>query len=119
MALGLIVATCLLMSAVVTLGVAVAARHRAAAAADLAALAAVDSPQGCSAAGSVAEINGARLEECTPQGNGTVLVTVMVEVPGLAADVRGRARAGPGPAPIPTTTSWTSVRTTRGTGTSQ
>ncbi|MCE0535986.1 hypothetical protein LWF15_10725 [Kineosporia rhizophila] len=89
--------------AVTTLGVgaALAARHRAAAAADLAALAAIDSGRHCSGAAQIAAINGARLASCEFAADGSVAESVLVEVPGLAVDVFSEARAGPGPAQIP------------------
>ncbi|GLY31080.1 hypothetical protein Kisp02_44450 [Kineosporia sp. NBRC 101731] len=96
--LALIATAALLMTAVLALGSAVSARHRAAAAADLAALAAVDSPSGCSAAADIATANGARLVRCVPERDGTVVVNVAVAAPGLHRDVLGSARAGPGPA---------------------
>jgi secretion/DNA translocation related TadE-like protein len=96
--LGLIGVAGLLMTLTLGLGAAVAARHRAAAAADLAALAAIDSREGCPAASRIALANGARLANCEIFADGSVKVTVMVEVPGLARDAQGKARAGPGPA---------------------
>ncbi|WP_331282937.1 Rv3654c family TadE-like protein [Kineosporia mesophila] len=98
--LALIATAALLMTVVLTLGSAVSARHRAAAAADLAALAAVDSPSGCSAAARIATANGARLARCVPGRDGTVVVSVAVEAPGLHRNVYCTARAGPGPAPM-------------------
>jgi len=86
-----------------TLGSAVLARHRAEAAADLAALAAAvrvqDAVPGvCTAAARTAAANGARLLSCRPGGDGTVSVSVAVRAPALGG-VLGpavvRARAGP------------------------
>lgn len=88
-------------------GGAVASRHRATAAADLAALAAASSAargsaQPCDAAGRVAGAQRARLESCHLAGDGSVLVEVTVRVPGLVGllgarlgPARARARAGP------------------------
>lgn len=82
----------------------VLARHRAAAAADLAALAGADVLAGrapgdaCAAADEVAGANGARLGSCAPEG-ADLLVSALVVPPGpLAAlgSATGRARAGPG-----------------------
>ncbi|TQN28706.1 secretion/DNA translocation related TadE-like protein [Haloactinospora alba] len=74
-------------------------RHQAAAAADLAALAAahrVDGgPQGvCSTARDTAEANGARLAECTRRGR-TVTVETRMPTPVWPGEVRARSRAGP------------------------
>lgn len=82
----------------------VLARHRATAAADLAALAGADVLAGrapgdaCAAAAEVAGANGARLGSCAPEG-ADLLVSALVVPPGpLAAlgSATGRARAGPG-----------------------
>ncbi len=101
-----------LASAVAALGHAVLARHRAEAAADLAALAAagvlaepfggspessvVSSP--CRRADAVAIANGARLQRCDPVGDGSVTVQVTVPVAGVLArwgPASATARAGP------------------------
>jgi secretion/DNA translocation related TadE-like protein len=79
----------------------VVARHRAQAAADLAALAAANAaPVTCAAAERVARANGARLLSCRPDGDaGTVEVVVAVRPPGVAGRLGqtvGRARAGQG-----------------------
>jgi secretion/DNA translocation related TadE-like protein len=82
----------------------VVARHRAAGAADLAALAGAQllvrgDPQPCAAAARVAEESGARLDSCQVEA-GTVLVVTAVEL-GWSAwgldmpPARARARAGP------------------------
>lgn len=86
-----------LFIAVLTLGQAVTARHRSAAAADLAALAAADrallsTGQACDAARRVAAANGGRLVRCRVQGE-TVDLTASVRA-GLFAP-RARSRAGP------------------------
>ncbi|MBT0767361.1 hypothetical protein KIH74_00410 [Kineosporia sp. J2-2] len=100
--IGLVGVAAVLMAALLGLGGAVVARHRAGAAADLAALAAVDSGEGCAAAGRVAAANGARLAECDPAADGSVRVTVTVEAPGLHRTASASARAAPGPARTPT-----------------
>lgn len=78
------------------LGLAVIARHRATAAADLAALAAAGAePPSCAVAADLARRNGARLGEClvAPDGSVTVTVGVSIGLPGAHQAV-GRARAG-------------------------
>ncbi|MFE1345503.1 Rv3654c family TadE-like protein [Streptomyces sp. NPDC058757] len=96
-------ALCVVFGAVLALGQAVAARHRAGGAADLAALAAADralwgEAEACAAAGRVAAAQGAELVRCRVAG---------VEAEVTARVVRGawsptvRARAGPGPLPPP------------------
>ncbi len=93
---------CAVFAAVLCLGQAVAARHRAGGAADLAALAAADralwgATDACAKAAEVAAAQGARMVRCS--------------VAGEIADVRVRARFGPyapsvraraGPPPGPT-----------------
>lgn len=86
-------------------------QRRAAAAADLAALAGaealgpgaetVGSSAACDTASRVGEANGARLEACHVEG-AEIRVQLVVEVEspvGAAWEVRGRARAGPAGAP--------------------
>ncbi len=81
---------------------AVAERHRAGAAADLAALAAARSATAgsgvaCAAARATAEVNEARLTACTVRG-GVVEVAVAVRGGGMLrhlSGAQGRARAGP------------------------
>jgi secretion/DNA translocation related TadE-like protein len=89
--------------AVVLVAVAVVARHRAGAAADLAALAAAGhavtgDPAACAAAGEVARRNGAVLDSCALADGAVASVTVTVPVRlgrlGLFT-ATGRARAGP------------------------
>ncbi|MFN8078922.1 MAG: Rv3654c family TadE-like protein [Kineosporiaceae bacterium] len=78
------------------LGLAEIARHRATAAADLAALAAAGAePPSCAVAADLARRNGARLGEClvAPDGSVTVTVGVSIGLPGAHQAV-GRARAG-------------------------
>ncbi|GAB3265335.1 Rv3654c family TadE-like protein [Kineosporia babensis] len=99
--LGLAGVASMLMVVALGLGAAVTARHRAAAAADLAALAAIDSGEGCPAAGRIATANQAHLASCESAPDGTVVVSVTVKVAGLGQDARSSARAGPGPAQIP------------------
>jgi secretion/DNA translocation related TadE-like protein len=76
----------------------VSIQHRAAAAADLAALASARSPAtGCRAAAAVAADNGVELEACEVVGS-VVTVTVRIKVAsvlGHAPTIRSRARAGP------------------------
>lgn len=89
--------------AAVLVGVAVIGRHRAAAAADLAALAAAEravrgDPAACAVAEQVAGANGARLAACTVGGGAVVEVAVAVPVrlgPLGVLDAGARARAGP------------------------
>ena len=85
------------------LAAAVLARHRATAAADLAALAATGSAvdgeaDPCAAAAGVAAANGGRLRSCTvdPAAVSDVVVGVPVDLGPLGArEATGRARAGP------------------------
>ncbi|MGY1843204.1 Rv3654c family TadE-like protein [Modestobacter sp. SYSU DS0875] len=89
--------------AAVLVGAAVVARHRATAAADLAALAAAGAavqgdPAACTVAGGVAAANGAAVTSCTVGAGAVVEVHVRVPVrlgPLGVVDARGRARAGP------------------------
>ena len=103
------------VAAVVLAGVAVVARHRAASAADMSALAAASliaraeadgdegtALQGCAAAYAIARANNAMVISCQVRGR-VVDVTTRIEIPalswlgGLGLDaVSGRARAGPG-----------------------
>jgi len=74
------------------------AKHRAAAAADLAALAAAAAPgEGCSVAAVTARRNGARLTTCRRQGRDvTVTVALVAHAPlGLRPTITVMARAGP------------------------
>jgi secretion/DNA translocation related TadE-like protein len=76
------------------------AKHRATAAADLAALAAASAGQrGCELARTTAARNGGRLTECTREGRDvTVTVEVVARAPfGLRPTLHARARAGPAP----------------------
>lgn len=79
------------------LGAAVVARHRAQAAADLAALAAAtalrDGFPACESGSDLAARNGATLAACHEVGGGDVYVEV--EVPVLSASATARAKAGP------------------------
>jgi len=118
--IGLFATAALLISLVLGLGVATTARHRAAAAADLAALAAVDSGEGCTAAARIAHSNRGRLLACRSGPAGTVEVRVEVDVPFPGGVARGTARAGPGPVEsrtwrppeVPEPTAGSPVRTT-------
>ncbi|MEJ5867503.1 Rv3654c family TadE-like protein [Pseudokineococcus sp. 5B2Z-1] len=103
--LGLLLVGVVLCTAAAALGQAVVARHRAAAAADLAALAGADVSLGravpaggpCDAAARVAARGGARLVGCTTGGL-EVVVVVAVDVPGALGGLgpaRASARAGP------------------------
>src|SRR4051794_35229228 len=92
-------------AAVVVVGAAVVARHRATTAADLAALAGagravVGEADACADAGRIAHANGAVVDSCTVRPGGVVEVRLHVEVRlgslgSRAADAR--ARAGPAP----------------------
>jgi secretion/DNA translocation related TadE-like protein len=89
----------------VLVGAAVAGRHRAAAAADLAALAGaaravVGDSTACSAAAHIAAANGAVLQRCATLPGAEVEVSVRVPVrlgPLGVVEAHGRARAGPAP----------------------
>ncbi len=89
--------------AVVLVGAALVGRHRAGAAADLAALAgagraAVGDPQACAAAARVATANGGMLDGCDVRPGAVVEVRVRVPVrlgPLGVLVATGRARAGP------------------------
>ncbi|GHE12142.1 Rv3654c family TadE-like protein [Klenkia taihuensis] len=92
-------------AAVVLVGAAVVARHRAGAAADLAALAAAaqavrGDPGACATGAALAAANGAELVSCAVGPDAVVRVEVSVPVRlgplGLLA-AGGRARAGPVP----------------------
>ncbi|MFI8499046.1 Rv3654c family TadE-like protein [Streptomyces sp. NPDC085524] len=88
---------------VLLLGQAVVARHRAAAAADLAALAAAASwahgpGPACAAAVRVAGAQGARLSGCVLEGE---VAEVTARVAAGPFDPAIRARAGPAPEPPP------------------
>ncbi|WP_228395258.1 Rv3654c family TadE-like protein, partial [Modestobacter roseus] len=89
--------------AAVLVGAAVVARHRATAAADLAALAAAGAavqgdPAACAVASEVAVANGAAVTSCTVGAGAVVELHVRVPVrlgPLGVVDADGRARAGP------------------------
>ncbi|MFD5770057.1 Rv3654c family TadE-like protein [Streptomyces sp. NPDC127049] len=97
-------ALCVVFGAVLALGQAVAVRHRAGGAADLAALAAADrslwgGPQACAAAARVAAAQGAELVRCAVAGEEAEVTARVVRGP-WAPTVR--ARAGPAqPPPLP------------------
>ncbi len=91
-------ALCVVFGAVLALGQAVAVRHRAGGAADLAALAAADralwgEAEACAAAGRVAAAQGAELVRCRVAGAEAEVTARVVRGP-FAPEVR--ARAGPG-----------------------
>ncbi|MFE5796639.1 Rv3654c family TadE-like protein [Streptomyces sp. NPDC056503] len=98
-------ALCVVFGAVLALGQAVAARHRAGGAADLAALAAADralrgEAEACAVAGRVAAAQGAELVRCGVTGAEAEVTARVVRGP-WAPTVR--ARAGPAPVgPLPT-----------------
>jgi secretion/DNA translocation related TadE-like protein len=96
----LAIALALMTLTVVVAGFAglVVAKHRATAAADLAALAAASAPAApCTVAAATAEHNGARLTDCDRLGADVlVAVSISARAPfGLRPLVRARARAGP------------------------
>ncbi len=92
-------------AATVLVGAAVVARHRAGAAADLAALAVagravLGDPAACGTGADVARANGAELVGCTVGPGAVVEVQVAVPVrlgPVGVTRAQGRARAGPVP----------------------
>jgi secretion/DNA translocation related TadE-like protein len=83
------------------------AKHRALAAADLAALAAATSAAGCDLAVTTAARNGGRLVGCVREGSEvSVTVEVVGRAPfGLRSTMQARARAGPAPTGGPSATS--------------
>ncbi|GAA2484025.1 hypothetical protein GCM10010406_20370 [Streptomyces thermolineatus] len=101
-ATGAAAAVCVLLAGMLALGQAVGVRHRAGAAADLAALAAADSAlegerKACGRALRAAAANGARLARCTVRGEVSD-VTVHVRAAGLLGvlpPAEVRSRAGP------------------------
>lgn len=105
MALGLLVITVTLW--IVLLGQSMVMAFRAAAAADLAALAAADAARGitagepCRIADEVARRNGARLLSCSEGAGGTVLVRTGISMGTVPGTATGSARAGPPPDPRP------------------
>nr|WP_055532453.1 Rv3654c family TadE-like protein [Streptomyces graminilatus] len=98
--MGAIAVLCVVFGAVLAMGQAAVARHRAAAGADLAALAAADhwtegASAACARAGRVASAQGARLVRCVMVGE-TSDLTVISGRGLFAAEVRSRA-GPPGP----------------------
>jgi secretion/DNA translocation related TadE-like protein len=94
---------CAVFAIILAMGQAVVARHRAGAAADLAALAAADSAlrgtaEACATAGRVADAQGAQLVRCSVTGE-IADVTAMARFGPYAPAVR--ARAGPPVSPGP------------------
>ncbi|AZM54609.1 hypothetical protein DMA15_20305 [Streptomyces sp. WAC 01529] len=86
---------CVVCGAVLAMGQAVVARHRAGGAADLAALAAADrwaagASAACAGAGRVAREQGARLVRCVVRGDVSE-VTAAASVGAFSAEVRSRA----------------------------
>ncbi|MFG2789927.1 Rv3654c family TadE-like protein [Streptomyces sp. NPDC048419] len=100
--LGAIAVLCVVFGVVLALGQAVVVRHRAAGAADLAALAAADhwadgGPAACARAGRQARTQGSRLVRCVVVGEISDVTAASGRGP-FTAEVR--ARAGPaGPVP--------------------
>nr|WP_318813401.1 Rv3654c family TadE-like protein [Streptomyces scabiei] len=100
-AVGAIAALCAVFGAVLMLGQAVVIRHQAAAAADLAALAAADhwmkgSAGACATAQRVVKAQGGRLVRCEVEGEISD-ITAVSDLGPLTAEAR--ARAGPPVAP--------------------
>ncbi|WP_370957549.1 Rv3654c family TadE-like protein [Arthrobacter sp. RCC_34] len=101
--LGLVLVTAVLL--VVLLGQAATLASRAAAAADLSALAAADAARGlrngdpCTVAAEIAARDGARLDSCELQGPSGDIAEVRTSVSGAFGldGGEGRARAGPPP----------------------
>ncbi|MFH8929787.1 Rv3654c family TadE-like protein [Streptomyces pristinaespiralis] len=94
---------CAVFAIILAMGQAVVARHRAGAAADLAALAAADNAlrgtaEACATAGRVADAQGARIVRCSVAGE-TADVTALARFGPYAPTVR--ARAGPSESPEP------------------
>ncbi|EPD56397.1 helicase/secretion neighborhood TadE-like protein [Streptomyces sp. HGB0020] len=103
---GAIAVLCVVFGVVLALGQAVAIRHRAAGAADLAALAAADHwadgrRAACARAERLARAQGSRLVRCVVVGEISDVTAASGRGP-FAAEVRARAGpAGPGPRPTP------------------
>ena len=106
LAVGLVAVLGSLVLACATLGAAVVSRHRAASAADLAALAGADRAMGraagepCQAAASVARVNATELTSCRVGADGSVTVSVQVSLPSpwtTLGPAEARSRAGPEP----------------------
>jgi secretion/DNA translocation related TadE-like protein len=102
--LGVVAATLSLAAVMAVIGQAFVARHRAAAAADLAALSGAtaaangDGGRACGRAAAVAAANGARLVSCAETPDGVVSVVAAVARPPILISVvavTARARAGP------------------------
>ncbi|SEW33304.1 helicase/secretion neighborhood TadE-like protein [Austwickia chelonae] len=106
LALGLIGVLVVLLTAAAALASAVTAGHRAAAAADLSALAGAtnyaitgDAGTACARADALARANAARLISCTVVGEDVAVTTTSTPSwPGLP-EARARAQAGPAPEP--------------------
>ncbi|SEB68262.1 Rv3654c family TadE-like protein [Arthrobacter woluwensis] len=101
--LGLVLVTAVLL--VVLLGQAATLASRAAAAADLSALAAADAARGlrngdpCTVAAEIAARDGARLDSCELQGPSGDIAEVRASVGGAFGLGRGEGRARAGPPP--------------------
>lgn len=96
---------CVVFGALLAMGHAMAVRHRAAGAADLAALAAADTwaeggEGACATAGRVARAQGARIVRCTVEGQIAEVTAASGTAP-FTAEVRARA-GPPGAAPLDT-----------------
>jgi secretion/DNA translocation related TadE-like protein len=98
LAVSIVAAMLALVSLLLPLSIVLSAKQRAAAVADVAALAAADVAVGalpgvpCDSASSAAKANGALLGDCRVDG---AIVTVAVGITILGFDVRARATAGP------------------------
>jgi secretion/DNA translocation related TadE-like protein len=97
--LALVIFSGFLVLVTAVLAAAIVARHRAEAAADLAALAAasgLSASDGCAEASRIAAANGSRLEKCRRLPDGSMLVGVQLQSGGrvLLPAVHAVARAG-------------------------
>jgi secretion/DNA translocation related TadE-like protein len=106
LAVGLVAVLGALVLACAALGAAVVSRHRAASAADLAALAGADRSLGravgqpCEAAASVARANATALTGCRVDADGSVTVSVQLRLPppwSTLGPAEARSRAGRAP----------------------
>ncbi len=99
--LGLVVLACL--AAALTVAQAMTMAHRAASAADLAALAGADAARGltagdpCVVASETAARHGASLSACTVLGGGIVEIRTKLDRGAVFGIATGRSRAGPPP----------------------
>ncbi len=103
LAVSIVAAMLALASLLLPLSIVLSAKHRAAGAADAAALGAADVAVGalpgipCDSAAAVARANGAALSACRVDG---AVVTVRVVILVLGFDVRASATAGPPPSGV-------------------